>query len=217
MEKPITHISYYDCSNLTEQMFQAQLVLMPRFLKEKILRYRFRKDQATSLMGKILLRNALIATDFPAGLLNQIEKNKNEKPFISAWKQFNISHSGRYVIFAYSDTSQVGIDIEKIDGKFVAELDDMTYFFCQDEQDYIQASDVKELAFFDLWARKEAILKAIGVGLPGGLNSFDCRTEAVVFETMKWHLQELNIDDEFKSYIATEEPCDTKIQEFILN
>ena len=87
---------------------------------------------------------------------------------------FNISHHENIAVFAFSDTCEIGIDIESI-----RELDDAddiaSYMFSIREfESYCKlTSEVKSVGFFNCWTRKEAFVKAIGSGFNYPLDSFD--------------------------------------------
>jgi 4'-phosphopantetheinyl transferase len=80
--------------------------------------------------------------------------------------RFNLSHSKGFAIFAITRGREVGIDIEQVDGtsgwRDVAKV-----FFTPREQEVISRlpADRQTETFFEIWTRKEAILKALGLGL----------------------------------------------------
>ncbi len=91
--------------------------------------------------------------------------------------EFNSSHSGDWVLLAFARGHAVGVDVE---GRRELEHDDLVRnFFAPLEQAQWQRIDpaARPGAFFDAWTRKEAYLKALGVGLMKPLASF-----AVQFE-----------------------------------
>ncbi len=85
--------------------------------------------------------------------------------------QFNLSHSGGLALIAVSTHHPVGVDVEQA-GRGVGELDDMAgvYFSTQEQAAYfaLPTADRSD-AFFRCWTRKEAVAKALGLGmsLPG--------------------------------------------------
>lgn len=184
-------------------------------MAKEVRRYRFYRDQAAGLIGKILLRKAILATGYPENLLQNFSRAKREKPFVPGWMPFNISHSGEYVVLAYTADQDIGIDIEK--HKNDLNWKQMTTFFCVEEIDFILNNDNKEGAFFKIWARKEAILKASGVGMSAGLNQFDCRTAPVVFEEKVWHLQEISIAPGYACCLASEVECLYETERVVLS
>ena len=99
------------------------------------------------------------------------EYNEQGKPYIESGVQFNMSHSGDYVVLAISDRA-VGIDIERIRHN---KLSVAKRFFCEEEyEDILNAGDEhdRELRFLEYWTMKEAYVKYLGKGLSVPLNSF---------------------------------------------
>ncbi len=87
---------------------------------------------------------------------------------------FNLSHSGCYALLALSLTDEIGIDIEQ-------EREDKGSFsgignsvFSSAENKYIMALPKRkqQTAFFQCWTRKEAFIKAIGLGFSYDTRSF---------------------------------------------
>lgn len=92
---------------------------------------------------------------------------------------FNVSHSGDFAMIAWSRTRRVGIDIEskrvRLDWRALAK----TVFGPHDRMIVEALPPHAQLdAFFDVWTAKEALLKAIGVGIAGGLDRFSVLSEA---------------------------------------
>ena len=92
------------------------------------------------------------------------------KPFIAgASLHFNVSHSGAAFVVAVS-RHEVGIDIEKlfdrVDVATIAEA-----YFTPEESNELREFPQKERLrkFFELWTRKEALLKGLGLGIAQGL------------------------------------------------
>ena len=83
--------------------------------------------------------------------------------------RFNLSHSGDLVLFAFGRDREVGVDVERI-----APRDDMMsvarYAFSDAEMLQLGAVSAERFrAFYKLWTRKEAYLKARGNGLSTAL------------------------------------------------
>lgn len=68
--------------------------------------------------------------------------------------EFNVSHSGDFIVYAFATTTPVGIDIEQIRPM-------------GDDRERIIAEAISEEDFFARWTAKEAVLKASGAGLGG--------------------------------------------------
>ena len=86
---------------------------------------------------------------------------------------FNVSHSGRLALFAFTQPCEIGVDVEQI--RPVPDMMDLANrFFCPQEAEEFAAmpAALREHAFFPWWTRKEACIKAGGGGLSTPLNSF---------------------------------------------
>jgi 4'-phosphopantetheinyl transferase len=112
----------------------------------------------------------------PVGL--QFIANEFGKPDLAAIGtqpalRFNLAHSGDVILYAITQRRQVGIDVEKIR----ADVDVMELAASQ-----FADQEIKELrrlslterqdAFYRVWTRKEAYIKALGTGLSLALNKF---------------------------------------------
>ncbi len=87
---------------------------------------------------------------------------------------FNLSHAHDYGLIAISPDRAVGVDIEYLKREFEY-LKIARRFFSPAEYESLQNTPgpLQKDAFFSGWCRKEAILKALGTGLSGGLGNFD--------------------------------------------
>lgn len=79
--------------------------------------------------------------------------------------RFNLSHSGDHALYAFALEREVGVDVElardEVDTVGVAGV-----VFSPEEQQVLTAlpAHSRRAAFFQLWARKEALIKAEGTG-----------------------------------------------------
>ncbi len=103
--------------------------------------------------------------------------------------QFNISHSRSLILIAITVEDSVGIDIEYQDENIPVESLsenvlsplEMKFFSA------LKCPQEKKLAFFRCWTRKEAYLKAIGIGLTQKLTSIsvDLKQTTVSLDWLK--------------------------------
>ena len=105
----------------------------------------------------------------PAGLVFAIDpRGKPSLP--DAQEVFTLSHSGAHALIALASEGAVGVDLEC--GERLDEVGQLaTRVFATSELTRFQARPAAEQrsAFLTAWTRKEAALKALGVGLPGGM------------------------------------------------
>jgi 4'-phosphopantetheinyl transferase len=97
------------------------------------------------------------------------------KPILNSHKlEFNLSHSGDFALLAITQEYKVGVDVERIRPELEHESI-ARRFFSPNEVSELMAlpSEQREIAFFNAWTRKEAYIKAQGLGLSLPLDSFD--------------------------------------------
>ncbi len=123
---------------LTEEKYQDLLEKVTDERRNKIEKYKFKEDAKRSLYASLLLQYIIFSK---YGLSNdsfKVDYNSYGKPYIhkqSSW-QFNISHSGEWVICAW-DQDEIGSDIEKIED---IDLDIARRFFAPQEYAYLRSS-----------------------------------------------------------------------------
>ncbi|MEM8548166.1 MAG: 4'-phosphopantetheinyl transferase superfamily protein, partial [Pseudomonadota bacterium] len=103
--------------------------------------------------------------------------DNNRKPHLASelGVQFNLSHSANRALIGVCREAAIGVDIEKVRKR--ARLADIAgRFFSAAEQaalaDYADGADYRG-AFYRIWTRKEAVIKATGEGLSAVLDAFD--------------------------------------------
>jgi 4'-phosphopantetheinyl transferase len=79
---------------------------------------------------------------------------------------FNLSHSGDWLLLGVVRNARIGVDIEEIKAES-ATSEVAERFFTKRENAELQSlpPDQRTIAFFHCWTRKEAYLKALGCGL----------------------------------------------------
>ncbi len=120
---------------------------------------------------------ALLAGQLQTGAREIIfQLGPHGKPALAAHPQFffNASHSGDHAAFAFTRTGEVGVDIEQVRGDLRRHDAVAQRFFTPAERAELAAVPEPERvrAFFDLWTRKEAFVKARGDGVFSGLEKF---------------------------------------------
>lgn len=134
---------------------------MPLSFQNEIKAYKHRESAQASLLGKMLLQYGFKAMNTNY-LLDNIHLGNKDRPFIDDNLDFNISHSGDYIIIAITMNSRVGIDIEKHRN---LNINLFKKYFDDDEWNVIQTSSDKLKSFFDFWTIKESAIKCDGRGV----------------------------------------------------
>ncbi len=155
--------------------FYKHYSCMSAYRKAKIDRLRQRKDKNLSLAVGIIINHYLKGFGLCEEKMNY-STTEGGKPFFSEYKHihFNASHSDNIAICAFSD-DEIGCDIQHIEK---ARENIAKRFFTLQEYNYIYKNPEKEKSTSDerfarIWAIKEAYLKLLGIGLSGGLASFN--------------------------------------------
>jgi 4'-phosphopantetheinyl transferase len=142
-------------------------------------RFYFQKDRERFIAGRGLLRVILSSyVGVPPGEIF-FTYGSNGKPGLKRQDgqpaiDFNLAHSGGTAIFAITQDRAVGIDIESVKYEFPVESV-AERFFSEAEVAALRRlpEQMKKIAFFKCWTRKEAFIKALGDGLSCPLSDFD--------------------------------------------
>jgi 4'-phosphopantetheinyl transferase len=185
--------------------------------------YRFQDDRRRFVVARGLLRIILaryLRTD-PKDL--DFVFSETGKPAIHpdlrAGIQFSVSHSHDRALFALARDRDVGVDVEQI--RTDCAIDSIAQlFFSPEEQVSIKSlpDRLKHRAFFSCWCRKEAIVKALGRGLPFGLHRLEVSvlpgepaklrsTRDDAIEIKSWSLVDLAVCDGYEGALAIKSPA----------
>jgi 4'-phosphopantetheinyl transferase len=144
--------------------------------RARALRYAREEDRLRFLRARQTLRHLLghYLEQPPSEVA--IETTPLGKPVVDAPLHFNLAHSGRFLLLALSRDCALGVDIEEIDpsrdpGSFLAALH-------PSERAQFGDSPADAAGVLRRWVRKEALLKAAGVGLEVDPRSFALPAEA---------------------------------------
>jgi 4'-phosphopantetheinyl transferase len=143
---------------------------------ERASRFRFPEHRERSQISRGILRSLLgqyLAAN-PREL--SFTYNAHGKPGLNDGDlRFNTSHAGDYVVLAFTEAANIGIDIERVRPDMARTEEIARRHFAPGEQAQLNAlSEAERLrAFFDLWTCKEAFVKARGGGLFSGLDQFE--------------------------------------------
>ncbi len=171
-------------------------------------RFYFEKDRHHFIVARGLLRTLLgryLAVD-PGGLrfcYNSYGKPALDLPSDKSRLNFNLSHSHSMVLYAFTLSREVGIDVEYMRPNIEYEqLAASSFSPFENAVFHALPAEIKPQAFFNCWTRKEAYIKARGGGLSIPLDQFDVSlvpgepaallsSREDTQETERWLLQEL--------------------------
>jgi 4'-phosphopantetheinyl transferase len=139
---------------------------------DKSLRFKFMNDCTSYILVHGYLRWVLgrhLNID-PKAVV--IDYNSYGRPFVTGCTRkvfFNLSHSKGLSVLAFDPDNEIGVDVEKMDTEFEY-MPIVQHSFTKNEERYLENSNGKSRQhFYKLWTRKEAFLKAIGIGITENL------------------------------------------------
>jgi 4'-phosphopantetheinyl transferase len=194
--------------------------------RERAALFRRAEDRARFILGRALLRTMLSEhLNYPTGPL-EFAFTERSRPYLAATPEiaFSISHAGDVVAVALTTGSRVGLDVESIDRRIdlgplaerILDAADLARFLAL-------PGDARHRAFFHAWTGKEAVLKARGVGLFGGVETISVPLDgspATVHDaeegrTTVWRLEPLPVPDGYLGAVAWDDSRKTvHVREF---
>lgn len=169
-------------------------------------------DAEGFILSRGLLRRVLadcMSSD-PAAL--RFSRNAHGKPFLeNGGLEFNVSHSRDRLLIAVTAGRAVGVDIEfRREGLNMQSI--AKRWFAPEEQEFFRNASGPAEVFFEIWAKKEAYVKALGVGIYKDLNTFAVplggqRLSPVPGNGRQWFFRILEIDSGYTAAVVSEAPA----------
>lgn len=138
-------------------------------------RFHFERHKRRFIASRYIMR--LILARYLMVKPKEIEFNYNAygKPELNThpFLQFNLSHSSELGLLAVGKDYPLGIDVEFFSARNYAGIGN--HIFSEAESKVLNLShpSLTPLLFFNLWAQKEALIKACGMGLSYPTKQFD--------------------------------------------
>ena len=129
------------------------------------------------------------------------ERGPHGKPHVAGlWH--NLAHAEDVALLAVALDGELGVDLERYD----AAIDPakLARFVLAPAE----AHCVDRRSFLRVWCRKEACLKATGVGLLDDLTSIAVLDDVVALDGTTVHIQDLALDTDHAAALATSQRCD---------
>jgi len=188
--------------------------------RDRASRFHFDADRLRYVVGRGVLRELLGRyTGAEPGAL-RFAYGEHGKPAPEGYSEldFNVSHSGDWVVIGVARGVAVGVDVERI--RAVSDLEGIVERrFTVSEASRILAlpEPDRTVAFFTCWTRKEACLKALGAGLSASLDRFEvservddpCPLKSVAgapHHVANWSLWSLVPEPGYLAAVAVESP-----------
>jgi 4'-phosphopantetheinyl transferase len=163
------------------------------------------RGRLRELLGKYL-RRPPNAVRFKTGRYGKLSLLGEGNPL-----RFNLSHSHGLALYGFCMGRDLGIDTEKIRPEFAGEGIAQRYFSATEQRHLAEVpKEVRDMAFFLCWTRKEAYIKARGEGLQIALDSFDVSLKPGEPETLRsedsgrWSMRSFAPAPEFVAAVVAE-------------
>ena len=187
--------------------------------RERASRFRFPEDRARFVLGRRLLATLIHECRGTVPQPLELALGEHGRPYLADDPNlaFSISHAGDVVAAALTLSARVGIDVESLDRALKLDALAERIFHAPDLARFrALPADVRPRAFFRAWTGKEAILKAEGVGLFGGVQEISVPLEgdlqpAIIpsANRVAWQLTPLVLPDGYVGAVACDDPRKT--------
>jgi 4'-phosphopantetheinyl transferase len=185
--------------------------------RERMQRFHFAPDRGRFAVAHASLRRILGSYLHQPAASVRFHTNELGKPELdfsdsSSALHFNLSHSRSIALLAVAIGRPLGVDVEDV-RPIEPEVADTHFSGSERLQLSKLQGDAWLTGFYRCWTRKEAILKAEGVGLSLALDSFDVSLSpaAELLETRKafrypWRLHDVSPSEDTIGAVATAHP-----------
>jgi 4'-phosphopantetheinyl transferase len=194
---------YTACCNYNDysDVVNGYMQYFPESLMSKASSFKFERDSHRYVLGKILLIKGITLLGYNDLTLDDLHFDEFKKPYFANDLNFNISHSGDYVLCGLSRKCRVGIDLEEI-----SNIDRRDFLGCFTEREWSHINNANDplRTFYQFWTKKEAVIKADGRALHIPLSSFEVINDAAAIDTRQWYITELAIADNYSAHLATD-------------
>jgi len=163
------------------------------------IRFRLARSLLRLILGRYLgVAPAAVCFDY-----GHVGKPSLGGQFRDSQIEFNLSHSADVMLLGVTRGQPLGVDVERLRTEIAIE-NMAERFFAPGEVQHLLSLEVERRreAFFTIWSRKEAYIKARGLGLSASLDGFHVSTHpenpppvqfiAVQPDDPIWHLYPLN-------------------------
>ncbi len=193
-------------------LFSRGLSLLPYSLQKEVVAYKHQMDAWRALVGKLLWASFLGKDVLPKESLDGMRRDEFKRPFIYGGNDGNIAHSENWIAFASTERGSIGVDIQA--WKKVS-MPSYRGSFTENERGYIEDAEDTNAAFFRIWARKEALVKADGRGMHIQLSEFDVLDDEVYFDGEWYFMVDIEMPKGISAAFATtEKPKEIKIMRY---
>lgn len=195
------HTWEIDINSKNLELAKQHIKVLSNLELDKVKRFKFIKDYSIYLISHVIMR--LLLSQYTNIKAKEIlyQYKENEKPWISKDICFNLSHAHKKAVIGFYK-KEIGVDIE-----YKKELGDYNSIgdlvFSKEEKIYMNRGNKKD-KFYELWTKKEAIIKGIGVGLNEEVKDLSVGTKKQFHRkhNQVWQIEKVKEDFNYVAHIA---------------
>jgi 4'-phosphopantetheinyl transferase len=153
--------------------------------KNRAAKFRQEKDQFAFTIVRSLLKRIL--SEKTGMEIQQLKFEQNNYGKLSCPKvpdlHFSLSHTDDAFVLAFSTAGDIGVDIESLNRKLSIDKLESLLFTENEIKGFRSLTDTfeKQRKFIDVWTKKEAITKCLGLTLQQGMEGFEILENETVF------------------------------------
>lgn len=187
-------------SEKVEELFSK----LPENLVKSVIQYQD-NDRKSRMISKLLLEILVRKMNPDQNFFwNLYQKDSFSRPYFKDLEMnFSSSHNGSFSVVCATRKAKCGIDSELIKPLHIEVYND---FLHPDEKQFINQQINPQTSFYEIWTKKEAVLKASSLGISQELQSIDSHSDIIYINDEKYIAEELNLSENSITYIATDQP-----------
>lgn len=177
LQQEQVHIWQLEWESASQTNLEQNLLFLSPLERRRAEEFYFEKDKNCYILSCSFLRKiiSLYARIDPMQI--QFTLGQYKKPYLAKSNlKFNLSHSNKIILYAFTLENDVGIDIEymrSIDSESMLDIA-KSIFSTMEFQEFNRLLGQQKIEyFFRTWTRKEAYLKALGMGMHGSLETIE--------------------------------------------
>ncbi|MCB2410659.1 4'-phosphopantetheinyl transferase family protein [Hymenobacter lucidus] len=198
--KPVVYLAYIRLQGeLPRAVFAKYLTGVPASIRQANARYVRWQDKQAHLFGKLLVHHALTKLGFADDVLSQILYSSHGRPYVVGNADFNLSHSGHYILCAAGQGIRLGVDVEEMRNIDFSHFDEVMTPAQWQQINHCQNPLQK---FYELWTIKESVIKADSRGLTIPLKNIIPDNGQVDLDDSNWYIRPLQLDEQYAGCLA---------------
>ncbi len=192
------NVFLFNIDDFPVKYLEREVSSFPLKISDYVNRYKLIEDRKSRLIARLIIKKYVLLKkkQWDWHHWNISEFNK---PYLKNGPCFSISHSGKFVIVAFCEQFEIGIDIEEIKE---IDIKAVSSYLHIEEIKYLNNNNYKMELFYNIWTRKEAFLKANGSGIVSGIDKISVLDDKI-YQKYKWNIKQLDIHPRYKCAICS--------------